>query len=274
MLYNFHTHTHYSHDSDARFEDICENAVRQGLSGVLFSDHCDCEYEEDRDHIHMFSDAYREYRKVSEKYVGRLGSYFGIELGDPHFAPAFADKITHALPFDAVLLSVHAVDYPGATAPFSTICFADRPQPFLQAYLRRYFENVLFCVRRFDFDILCHLTVPLRYITLKYGISVDVGQYLPLIREIMEEVINRGKTLEINTSMVRDKSAFFMPDGSLADLYISLGGSSFSLGSDAHTAQNVAHGLTCGAQMLKSKGIKNIDYYVNRNKQTYSTDTI
>ena len=269
MLYNFHTHTHFSHDSSARMEDLCDSAVRQDLAGILFSDHCDCEYEEAKNHIALFSDAYAEYLNTAGRYCDRLQCFFGIELGDPHYAPEFADRITAALPFDAVLLSVHAVRYPGADAPFSTIRFADLPQPFLEAYLEQYFEDVLFCVRRFDFDVLCHLTVPLRYIVLKYGRTVPIGPYLPKIREILREVIQRGKTLEINTSAVDEPNGFLMPGEDLIDLYLSLGGTSFSLGSDAHTPQNVSKGLVNAANLLLSKGIGSVDYYKNRQKNSY-----
>ena len=270
MLFNCHTHTHYSHDSAAAIPDICSAAVDAGLSGVLFSDHCDCEYAAHTDYIRLFSLCREEFLTAQRDFAERLQLTFGIELGDPLYMPSYAPKILNALPFDAVLLSVHAVRFQAFEAPFSTISFEDQDEKFIQTYLNRYFEDMLISVQTFDFDILCHLTGVLRYIILKYHKTVCMEPFLPLIEKILETVIVRDKTLEINTSALSAPNGFLMPDETIIDMYLSMGGTAFSLGSDAHAPENIALGLQPAADILRQKGIRTLCYYKNRKRIDYT----
>ena len=61
-----------------------------------------------------------------------------------------------------------------------------------------------------DFDILAHLTCPLRYIKGKYGIEVDITVFEEKISEILTLIIKREIALEVNTSSF-DLLNDFMP---------------------------------------------------------------
>lgn len=269
MLYNCHTHTRFSHDSSARLQDICDAAIAAKLSGVLISDHCDCEYAERTDYFRLFSDCREAFLRVRDAYRDRLPFFFGIELGDPHFAPEFAERITKAFPFDAVLLSVHAVQMPGFDAPFSTIHFDDKDSSFIRAYLKQYFDDLLESVQRFDFDILAHLTVPLRYIMLNYRKPADIEPFLPVIEQILRTVISRDKALEINTSALTYPNGFLMPDETIIHLYTSLGGQYFTLGSDAHDPGDISLGFKTAITILRKQQHAVLCYYRNRQRTEY-----
>ncbi len=269
MLINCHTHTKRSHDSAAEPAALCESAVKAGLAGLTFTDHCDCEYHKSVDIIRQFAEAAADYESAKKKYEDRLRLFFGIELGDPLFAPAFADKILSSFSFDAVLLSVHAVRFPGYDIPFSQIDFGFADDRFIFSYLNQYFTDLLESVCIFDFDILCHLTVPLRYINLKYGKKADISGHMDLIDRILKEVIARDKTLEINTSALSLHGGFLMPDQQIIDRYIAFGGSSFSVGSDAHSPAQIADGLKEAAQLLKKNNIKSLCCYRGRQRLFY-----
>ena len=269
MFINCHTHTLRSHDSEAKPYDICEKAVNDGLNGIVFSDHCDCEFYKTIDIFGLFSQAEQDFNFINNLYGEKLSLFFGIELGDPLFAPDFAEKIVCTFPFDAVLLSVHAVRVPGYEMPFSRIDFGFADDAFIHSYLKQYFLDVLESVRRFDFDILCHLTVPLRYIRLKYGKNADITPFEPTIDLILKELIEKGKTLEINTSALSLPGGFLMPDEKIIDRYIAMGGNLFSIGSDAHSASQVSFGIIDAAEMLKRKNIKSLVCYKNRTRLVY-----
>ena len=117
--------------------------------------------------------------------------------------------------------------------------------------------------------MLCHLTVPLRYIMLKYGRKADVHTYYPVIAQILGALAMRGKALEINTSALAYENGFLMPDKDVAAMFLTLGGRYFTVGSDAHTPGNIAFGLAEAGNMLKSIGVQNACYYEKRKRITY-----
>ena len=269
MLYNCHTHTRYSHDSAAEPATMFEAAANRGLSGVLISDHCDCEYADRTDFFTMFQDCEKECALLKNRYKD-LHVHFGIELGDTVYNMDFANKIMKACDYDAVLLSVHAVRHRGFEIPFSQIDFSDKSDDFIQSYLTQYFNDVLYTLQTVpDFDVLCHLTVPMRYIMLKYGKKADVHTYYPVIAQILGALAMRGKALEINTSALAYGTGFLMPDKEIAAMFLTLGGRHFTVGSDAHTPDNIAFGLNEAAKMLKSLGVREACYYEKRKRINY-----
>ena len=271
MIYNCHTHTHLSHDSNADPADICRQCVKDNVHGLLLSDHCDCEYADAVNYDTLFRQGEREASLLREQFGASLIIHFGIELGDPLFAEDFAKKITASFSFDAILLSVHAVRISGYEIPFSQIDFSNKSDSFINDYLSQYFNDVLCTVQKFDdFDTLCHLTVPLRYIMLKYGRNVDISSYYPVIAQILILLIQKQKSLEINTSALDFNNGFLMPDQYIAAMYINMGGRFFTIGSDAHVPDRVSFGLRNAAQMLKDLGIKEACYYEKRNRIFYS----
>lgn len=76
-------------------------------------------------------------------------------------------------------------------------------------YLERYFEQVYQTAAKADFDILAHLDLPSRRLeSAHYSEMPAVNEQ---IRNILTTLINRGKTLEINTSLVTGDSFKTMP---------------------------------------------------------------
>ena len=96
----------------------------------------------------------------------------------------------------------------------------------------------------FDFDILAHLTYPLRYVSFKYGRNIDISCFYCKICEIYKVLIERGISLEVNTSRFRERYHYLLtPELPLLDLYLCLGGKRITLGSDAHIPENLGMGL-------------------------------
>ncbi len=271
MIYNCHTHTHLSHDSNADPADLCRQCVKDNVNGLLLSDHCDCEYADAVNYNALFQQGEREAVQLRQRFGASLKIHFGIELGDPLFSEGFAKNITAAFPFDAILISVHAVRFSGYEIPFSQIDFSNKSDLFISEYLSQYFNDVLCTIQEFDhFDTLCHLTVPLRYIILKYGRHVDISSYYPIIAQILTILIQKRKSLEINTSALSLNNGFLMPDQYIAAMFITMGGRFFTIGSDAHVPTRVSFGLRNAAHMLKDLGIKEACYYEQRNRIFYS----
>ena len=234
------------------------------------TDHCDCECAAEPRAFTSLLDSYEDCRRAKERYGDRLTLACGVEIGEALYDRAFAAKVIAARPWDVVLGSVHAVRVPEWEAPFSIMDFTDCDDAFIQAYLRQYFDDLYEMAATEDYDVLCHLTVPLRYICGKYHKPVDITAYYPQIEEILRLTVSLGKTLEINTSGCTAEQACFLPDEAILDRYLSLGGRSLTIGSDAHTAGRLTNGLRQAADMLRQKGIGALTYYIGRQPVTYS----
>lgn len=268
MHYNTHVHTHNSHDSSASIEELYKNAEKEGLYGFSVTDHCDCEFASSavRQAVLNSFDEVQQYKEITQ---GKLLLTAGTEIGEALFAPEFASEIISSRPWDVINGSVHAVRINKYDMPFSTIDFSGKSDIFIEAYLTQYFDDVLEMLRTQDFDILCHLTVPLRYIQKKYHKTVDLEKYDKQLNNILKETVQRGKVLEINTSDFCSSDAFYMPDERITDMYISLGGKYFSVGSDAHVPNNIGKGILEAEGMLRKKGVKELYYFINRKPVAY-----
>lgn len=270
-LYNIHTHTKYSHDSTADPEELCKEALRAGLTGFAVTDHCDCEYADDPAVFTNVLRSFDETQKLETQYAGQLIITKGVEIGEAIFDRGFAEKIRASREWDVILGSVHAVRLENWEMPFSTIDFSDKSDLFIARYLSVYFYDMEEMIRTEDFDVLSHLTVPLRYIVKKYHKNVNINDYLPAIRSILRLAIDHGKPLEVNTSSFDPSDSFFMPDEAICELYLDEGGRDFTIGSDAHVPGNCDYGLRQAAKMLASKGVTKLLYYKDRQPVLYST---
>lgn len=269
-IINMHTHSLYSHDCGETVENQCAAALSGGFTGLAVTDHCDCEYSSFSQTFSGTVGSFINANELKTAYDGRLVLLAGVELGDALFDPDFAKKVLSACEWDVVLGSVHAVRFENYDMPFSCIDFTDFSDEMIRSYLAAYFRDMTEMLETTDFDILSHLTVPLRYMVKRFGKSVDITEYCPVTENILRLTVESGRTLEINTSDYSAADPFFMPDGDIIDMYLSLGGRDFTIGSDAHTAANFSKGLYEAAEMLKQKGVNELVYYKNREKLYYS----
>ena len=72
MLINCHTHTMRSHDSSADPFKICRSAVEAGLGGIVFTDHCDCEFHELCDFMFLMSSLHVKNNSRLEETLKKL----------------------------------------------------------------------------------------------------------------------------------------------------------------------------------------------------------
>ena len=261
-LFDNHIHTAHSHDSTCPMQEQLEAASRMGLAGVAITEHCDIEYgTRDFDCIRA---SYAEVQALKQVYADQLQVLAGIELGEPIWDMPLAQFILDELNFDVVIGSVHAAIFEGATEPYSHIDFSKWDNARIDAYLHQYFCDVYKTVETVDFDILAHLTCPLRYIVKKEGYRFDLAKFEEQIEEILRLLIQKGRTLEVNTSGCRGVLSATMPDEAILLKYRALGGERISLGSDAHTSKDTGSHLEQTIEVLRRCGFTHTVYYRER----------
>ena len=131
--------------------------------------------------------------------------------------------------------------------------------------LRLYFGEMLEMAQNADIDVLGHLTYPLRYISGRDGIAVDMSEYTEIIHEIFKLAAGRGVGLEINTGGLR-KWNYGKADPGLEYLkmFREAGGEIITIGSDAHRTGDLAANFKKGAEIAKKAGFKQIAYFEKR----------
>ena len=225
-------------------------AQELGLWAHTLTDHCECQ---------DFSSRYRprveraweemaaEYPPVGQAPQGAATRFYrGIELGQPNQDPQAAQEALQGRDYDFVIGSIQV-------AP-----------DFIDQLLTTYWEEELEVIAWGQFDTLAHLTYPLRYIQGEHGIPVDLAKHQEAIDQIFRALIDAGKALEVNTSGYRQKIGRPLPDLPLVRRYRELGGELVTLGSDAHSTQDLGKGIEEGMEMLQEAGFRYVALYEQR----------
>ena len=266
MIADMHTHSVNSHDSVCEIEDMCLMQIKRGTKIFAVTDHCDVFSYKDYDIHTPIRNSADTVRRLNEKHGGKCLILSGIEISEGFWFNSEYEKIHNLLPYDVIIGSVHCVKCEGLEMPYSVIDFSRLTSEQIYSYMDCYFNDMLEMIGTTDFDILTHMTCPLRYITGKYGIKVDLSDFDGKITEILKEIIHKHIALEVNTSGYVSLNES-MPNKEILKKYFDMGGYLITLGSDAHIAENASFCFDKAIDTLKEIGFKNIYYYKNRKAQ-------
>lgn len=257
-----HTHSEWSFDGKEPVDAMCQQAKRLGINVLTITDHCEMngwntpESSEFGDFSKLIPQSISH---LKEGQIKHNNSDFkllrGIELGQ---AMQDLDACNIALgldDYDFILASVHNV------RNMEDFYWLEYTKEFAQKILFTYFNEVLEVVQWNRFDSLAHLTYPLRYIIGEHKINIDLKPYMSIIEEIFVTLIKNNKALEVNTSGLRQKIGTTLPDESLLALYKKLGGKYITIGSDAHTTDDLGKGINQGLHLIKNLGFEHITYF-------------
>lgn len=270
-LIDCHSHTYHSPDAADSVLAMCEKAMSLGLKAYAVTDHCEVNRfygaehysaapkEYDTYHFDLdFEKAMQENLRIKDALAGKLNFLSGVELGQATFDLPVADKIAADTRLDFIIGSMHQVP------DEDDFAFIDYSRYDAQALVGRYYEEVLRLCRWGKFDVLAHLTYPLRYIEGEKGVKVDLTPFEETIRAAFKILIQSGKGIEINTSGLRQKYGKAFPSLEYIQLFREMGGEILSLGSDAHCVADLGKGITEGAEMAKAAGFKHLCYFKER----------
>lgn len=251
---DYHIHSGCSVDSETDMEAHCQRAIELGLSELCFTEHVDFDPAEVHTGYFVYERYQREIRANRERFGDRLVIRSGAEIDYNH---RFEEDIAASLrgtAFDFVLGSVHYLDGFNVSEPRSADYFRDRE--LLRAY-GRYFEEVQRCVDFGLFDVLGHLDLVKRYGVDFYG-PFDLKPFAEGIERILRTVVESGMGIEINTSGIRQRPRETYPGLDVLRMYKRLGGQVLSVGSDAHTVDDLARDIRAGLRQAKQAGFEAI----------------
>lgn len=253
-MYDLHIHTLHSPDSKQTLGEICESALQKGLQGIAICDHVDMWFSEKLNTPAEIAACMEDVRHARGIYGDRLDILQGVEMAEYLHDPKNADRILALGELDVILGSVHSVAFEDIDDSYSRIDFSSMPEEKIVRFMKKYFFHISEMIEKTDFDVLSHLTCPLRYINGKYGRNLDVRVFEKEILSIFDEIIHRDIPLEINTSGLGSFYHQYMPDVSLIRDYKAMGGRLVTLASDAHVPQNVGNAFSEAKTVLQDLG--------------------
>ncbi len=254
MICDFHVHTRISKDSEADIDEVINAAIDKNMSHLAITDHHDIDYEDGTFEIDPF-----EYFKIiseyKDKYKNKINLQVGIEMGLEASKASRVKEFLKLVDFDFVIGSSHV---------------ANGLDPYLEEFWQGrstkegmdvYFLSIIENLKIFnEFDVYGHLDYAVRYSVDKCYKYNDCADY---IDEALENIINMGKGIEINTGGLR-KGAKTNPMEEVIRRYKELGGEIITVGSDAHFSKDVGAGFDIARQILLDSGFKYYSVFEGR----------
>lgn len=248
--YDQHMHTHFSPDSAESFENYLEQT--DGL--LVTTEHLD------------FHDAYNggvdtvlDYAAYTEKidalnaiHDGRIRR--GIEVGYTPESHIQIESYLEGKAFDVILLSVHQNGRYDYLQPI-----IDEMDP--KAVMKEYFELCTEAVHQVDgANVFAHFDYGIRRLPVTVE---DLREFEPALQGLLKEILTKGMALELNTrSMYEYKNADLYRY--MIGLYLEMGGTRFSLGSDAHSIQKYRYHFEDAIALLRELGVSELTQFKNR----------
>lgn len=253
ILWDCHMHSSFSADSDTPMETMADQAVSNGLRGICFTEHLDPDYPDTPDRISFDLDipSYKDTLfSLREKYQKKLDIHFGIELGlQPHLAEDFRDLLQE-FPFDFVIGSSHIVH---GYDPYYPDFFQGRKE---SACYTEYFESILENTAAFShMDVYGHIDYIVRYGPLKNR-EYSYERYKDVLDEILKTLIFKNVGIELNTGGYHYGLGEPNPCTAVIRRYRDLGGEIITIGSDAHTPDNIGGSFEQAAHVLRECGFR------------------
>ena len=133
----------------------------------------------------------------------------------------------------------------------------------MEAYTE-YFQSIIDNVKKFkNFDVYGHLDYVVRYGPNKDA-NYSYDEYKDVIDEILRLLVEEGKGLEVNTGGIKHNLKDLHPCMGILKRYRELGGEIVTVGSDAHTPQDLANGFDRAFEFLKECGFGYYTIFENR----------
>ncbi len=259
-IVDLHVHTDNSFDGNHSATFFCEKAEFLDLRAIAFTDHCEVDqYRDDNSYEKRILQAFFEVSKVRSAFRGKILVLNGIELGQPVYDVEMANIIVNRFDYDQILGSVHNLRGQEDFYFMKNLSIEKA-----ESLLKEYFNEIIELLKWGNFDILAHLTYPLRYFYSQSDIDIDLNEFKKQIDEILLLTARGEKALEINTGALRQPLKRLTPEIDVVRRFKELGGKYISVGSDAHYTEHLAMGIENAYTAAIQAGFDSITFFQKR----------
>lgn len=258
-MFDYHVHTIRSADCETPIIASCAAAVIAGVTEIAFTDHVEYEPSDMCYGFYDYGLYMRDLKAARERYDGQLTILAGAEIGfNERLMPQIEDFLgTHD--YDFVIGSVH--HSPDGVIIFPEY-FDERP---IDEVMRMYLGQLRAAAATGWFDTIGHLDLPKRYAPISAG-AYDPLQCEDELRALLQAIIDKDMSFEINTSGIRQAPKTSMPSAQVVSLYVKMGGRHITVGTDSHIPDTIGNGLEVTIDMLELCGIDSISSFRQRKR--------
>lgn len=253
-LADYHVHSRISPDAGDSMTALAEAAIAAGLQELCFTDHV----EPILWNSTALRDSYdwaalsAEFDAARAAIGDRIRLRLGIELGDACWDFAHTEKLLEdAPPLDFIIGSVHMLSerYNGLDLYY----FDPRTEEEAYDGIADYLAQVKKMAEWGKFDVLGHLTLPLRYLNENRGWSLSMDRFGSEITDIFAILNRKGIGIEVNTNRGNTP----LPDEKWLRLYEDMMAEPIvTLGTDAHSSQFVGCAVRERQELLRRCGFE------------------
>ncbi|MGI5900927.1 MAG: histidinol-phosphatase [Desulfitobacteriia bacterium] len=278
---DYHVHPNYSADaSPVKIKEYCFRALELGLKEICFTSHLELNPASKNKTVILNGE------RVSVLDPTWLDSYFkeldqaraefkstelkikaGIEVGYCPEEEEIIAKILDNYPFDFVLGAIHSLNQ------ISISSMLESPHYFQNKNLltvqQDYFSRLSELVDSKLFDCIAHIDIYCRY-GLRYHGPDILTLHRGVIEPIFAKMARQGMGLEINTSSRRRGLKEFHPSLEILTLAAQSGLEIFTVGSDAHSLDELGSDIEEALELLKKLNLSNHVY--NRRRPQACSD--
>ena len=232
---DYHVHSNHSCDGKSSIFEMCQRAIELGIEEIGFSEHMDFEPKDWGFGFFNYDSYTAEIKRAQESFENRLTIRKGVEIDYQH---CFEDDIKNWLQnkkFDFVVGSVHYLDHEIIDRRLLT-------KKDLTEVYRAYFDEVAYSIESGLFDVVGHLDLVRTYVG-KGRAELERFNYWERIKTILKEVAQRRTYLEVNSKGLREEVGDTIPSMEIVNEYFENGGTLVSIGSDAHSTEEMGNGI-------------------------------
>jgi histidinol-phosphatase (PHP family) len=247
MLFDTHMHTQFSTDSKMLMDEALKRRQELGI-GIVITEHLDLDYPQPKAFIfdiEEYFEAYNQYR--SDEVM------LGIEIGMRSDLIEENRKAVEKHPFDFVIGSIHVIE---GIDIYQAEFYAGRTK---REVYGQYFDAMLNCAANYDFiDSLGHIDYIARYARFEDA-ELRYSEFRDYIDKILEVMVEKEKAVEINTRRLNrpETVAALLP---IYRRFRELGGRLVTIGSDAHTSQDIGKHFAVALDLASAAGLKPVWY--------------
>lgn len=252
-LADYHTHTTCSPDARNTMTEMAAAAVAAGLQEICFTDHVEplewnCTVPKAGDYD--WAPLKRAFAEACSAAPESVQLRLGIEIGDAIWNIDWVERQLERAPeLDFIIGSVHSLPPP---ADCNLALFPPADETEARAGLADYLDSVERMVRWGKFQVVGHLTLPLRYLNERRGFHLTFDGFEDRLEAILRLVVEQGLGIEVNTNHGNTP----LPDEKWLRMYRALGGEIITLGSDAHRTDGVGCAIREGQALLRACGFR------------------
>ncbi|MEW6624637.1 MAG: histidinol-phosphatase HisJ family protein [Bacillota bacterium] len=267
---DYHIHPNYSIDaSPVQIRDYCYKALELNLTEICFTTHIELDpVRREIDNFivsngkklsvfnHAWLDSYfGEITRAQDEFQhANLKVKAGIEVGYCRGCEKDMERIINNYPFDFVLGAIHCLNHIAISSMKESPSYFQNKS--LAALRTDYFTTLQEAVATGLFDCIAHVDLYLRYGIRHYGPGV-LTVHRGVVEPIFREMARREMGLEVNTSSRRRGLKEFHPTREILTLAAKAGIKIFTVGSDAHSLDELGDYIDKALALLKEYNLCN-----------------